>query len=297
MVAMEVRRGFEFDELVGEVPLLVHKVVKDFLAEQNLNTLDDMASLHQDDLTEVFKAVPAEFTLGHRAVVRRLCVAARMRIMTVTQFPSTAVARVQHESFRSEDEQQGLNARSSSPAIRQHFRRSEDERQGSPIARENARPTSPASRQCFQRSEDDQQGSPIAWQKARSSSPVSSPASTQRCQRSETQKGSYANRETSPVMHCRTPTRDTSPVMHCRTPTRVLAGSGESAKFSSQHKSVFSRAGARANPCGRETTWSQLAGKVAHGPAFVNNATLAIRPSSPKASIGKSRRPDVFSIC
>jgi len=312
MVAMEVRRDSEFDELIGEVPLLVRQVVKDFLKEQNLNTLDDMASLHQDDLTEAFKVVPADFTLGHRSVVRRLCAAARMRVTTGAQVPSNATACVRHESFRSEDEPRvspnaSFNSRSASPAIRQRVRRSEDERQGSPGPSENAKFTSPVTRHCLQRSE----GSPFAWQKARSSSPastpVSTPASTQRFQRSETVKSSYGNREISPVIRTltrstptrSTPTRDTSPAMHCRTPNRPLSGSVESAKLSSQHKSVFNRAGARANPCGRETTWSQLASKVANGPPFhlVSNATLAIRPSSPKASMGKTRRPEVFSIC
>jgi len=290
-------------------------VVKDFLAEQNLSRLDELASLHQDDLTEAFKAVPADFTLGHRAVVRRLCAAAKMCVTTATQVPSNAAARARHESFRSEDEPQvspnvSFNSRSASPAIRQRVRRSEDERQGSPSPLENSRFTSPATRHCLQRSEDEQQRSPLAWQKARSSSPVSTPASTpvstpassQRFQRSETVKCSYANREASPVIRTPTrgtPTRDTSPVMPCRTPNRPLAGSGESAKLSGQHKSVFNRAGVRANPCGRETTWSQLAGKVTHGPHFhlVSNGTLAIRPLSPKASMGKTRRPDIFSIC
>jgi len=243
---MEARRDSEFDEIVSEVPPLMRHMVKDFLAEQNLHTLDDMASLHQDDLTEAFKSVKADFTLGHRAVVRRLCAAARIRIATMTQLSRNVVAQTPQETSRQE------------------------ELQGAAKILEKARSPSPASRQYFQHSENEQQGSLFAWENARSSSP----ASRQRFQRAELQKSSSANRDPSPVMQCRTPNRPAFP----------KAG-------------VFSRAGARTNDCCRETTWSQLADRVDNKIAFheVNNATSLIRPSSPRASIGKSRRPEVFS--
>lgn len=292
---MEASRDNEFDDLLCEVPLHLRLAVKDFLEEQDLNTLDDMASLHQDDLTEVFKAVPAEFTLGHRAVVRRLCASAKRHVMTITQLPSNPGSRVGHQQQASP--RALIETRPTSPVSAQRYQHREDERQGSPSVRENAMPSSPISRQFSQRSELEQQGSPVAWGKPRArdeqqESPIacernasSSPSSRQRFQRLERKKVS-AN-------------RDASPVMHCSSHSRLPAASGEVAKSSSQHKSVFSRAGARANPCGRETTWSQLAGKMAHGPGFhiVNTTTLSVQPSSPKASIGKTRRPDVFSAC
>mmetsp|Transcript_120829 Transcript_120829/g.352995 ORF Transcript_120829/g.352995 Transcript_120829/m.352995 type:complete len:262 (+) Transcript_120829:62-847(+) len=72
----------DVEELLQELPLAVHKVIRIFLLSQQLDTVRDLAALHADDLTEAFKATPPDFTLGHRAAMRRLCTAARERFGT-----------------------------------------------------------------------------------------------------------------------------------------------------------------------------------------------------------------------
>lgn len=69
----------ELNSLIDELIPAVREVIKDFLVTQQLDTVADLASLHQDDLTEAFKAANVDFTLGHRAAVRRLCAVARVR--------------------------------------------------------------------------------------------------------------------------------------------------------------------------------------------------------------------------
>lgn len=293
--AMEASRDYQFDELFGEVPSGLRPAVRDFLEEQHLNTLAAMASLHQDDLTEAFKAVPADFTLGHRAVVRRLCASAKDRVMTTADrvMTTTQAQPPSNPGPRPAHPQAERSPRASSPARTQRYQHPEDERQGSLVAWEAAAvpPQTPTS---FQ--EEELQGSPIAWGKPRvrdelQDSPAAceretscSPGSRQRLPRSERRQRSPggANREASLARRCGSPTR--------RPAAPGLAATG----------GVISRAGARANHCGRET-FCNHAGKdvygVPHDAGFrmVNTTTLSISPMSPRASIGRSRRPELFS--
>eukprot|EP00421_Protoceratium_reticulatum_P066324 CAMPEP_0168429408 /NCGR_PEP_ID=MMETSP0228-20121227/37354_1 /TAXON_ID=133427 /ORGANISM="Protoceratium reticulatum, Strain CCCM 535 (=CCMP 1889)" /LENGTH=232 /DNA_ID=CAMNT_0008443491 /DNA_START=1 /DNA_END=696 /DNA_ORIENTATION=- len=64
------------EELLRELAGPLRLTVRCFLSAQRLDSLEDLAALHADDLTAAFVAAPADFTLGHRAAVRRLCAAA-----------------------------------------------------------------------------------------------------------------------------------------------------------------------------------------------------------------------------
>uniref|UniRef100_A0A7S2CIN1 Uncharacterized protein n=1 Tax=Alexandrium andersonii TaxID=327968 RepID=A0A7S2CIN1_9DINO len=86
----------EVEDLLQELPSAVHKVLRIFLLSQHLQTIRDLSALHADDLTEAFKATPPDFTLGHRAAVRRLCAAARERFETTSVASACVTA---HQQF------------------------------------------------------------------------------------------------------------------------------------------------------------------------------------------------------
>lgn len=82
------------DELLQELPAEQREEVRAFLREQELEELEDLAAVTVGDLTEAFKAKPAEFTLGHRSAVRSLCTLAQERREAVA---ATAVQEARRE--------------------------------------------------------------------------------------------------------------------------------------------------------------------------------------------------------